>query len=419
MRRTSCLFAVVALMVVVGGCADEVTSPLPDVQSANAELGLHTFIRECASCHASGDGFDLAFFAFPDSTIIRRALGHVSLSEALDIVAHIRTMSVAGLSRDARAFQPGNHVLDDDVDFARGLFGADAWPEGLSTSALQGIDPKYVAVAVALPKWSVEEANLDWMPDDPLDEGILGFGGAGEAQQAYHANPSDHNLLVAVQLLRNSSRRADNPAAPCLLNDEDRIQYDECFEVQRWIASLAAQHMLRTDQRFGIHRLAHDAFWDVGQTVRRSIVRGKLDPENGIQNWASWMYVGWMFEPQNHASTYTGTGLQRVGLPRHATFVALRSMVVRGPRSHAPYKDLRSAAQFAPEHWVYEATRFGLQHLVERLESGDLPGDTMNETVDDLRAVVTRAMTTAIRKDPSVRELESLALRVLELMPAS
>ena len=176
--------------------------------------------------------------------------------------------------------------------------------------------------------------------------------------------------------------------------------------------------MMRTNQRDGLHRLAHDVFWDVGNTVRRSIVRGKLDPENGLQNWASWMYVGWMFEPGNHASTYTGTGLVHVDLPRHATFLSLRSMVERSEHSHHPYKDLRSAAQFAPEHWVFAATDFGLRHLIERLEAGDRPMDTMNETVADLRVTVERAMTIAVRKDPSVRELEGLAQRVMELMQA-
>ena len=33
--------------------------------------GAVAFQEECASCHASGDGFDLAFFAFTDTTIIR------------------------------------------------------------------------------------------------------------------------------------------------------------------------------------------------------------------------------------------------------------------------------------------------------------------------------------------------------------
>ena len=139
--------------------------------------------------------------------------------------------------------------------------------------------------------WSVEEANLDWMPDNPLDDGILGYRGAGEATELYQASPTDANLLRAVQLLRNASRWADNAEAPCLLNDDARVQYDDCFEVQRWIASFAAQHMMRTDQRDGLHRLVHDVFWDVGNTVRRSIVRGKLDPDNGLQNWASWMYA--------------------------------------------------------------------------------------------------------------------------------
>lgn len=416
MRRLLPTLALVALWIGVGGCADEVTSPLPPTEQADAHLGAETFALECAGCHASRDGFDLAFFSFPDSTIIRRALGHVNMDDALDIVAHIRTLPVAGVDRGERIFQPAGWLLEDDRAFAMGLFREDDWPEDLTAETLRAIDPLLVPVAVPLPRWSDEGENLDWMPDRPLDDGILGFMGAGEAELAYQEDPTDLNLVRAVSKLRSSGRRTDNPDAPCLLNDEERVNYAVCFEVQRWVASLGAQHMLRNGQTTGIHRTVHDAFWDVGQTVRRSIVRGKLDFQNGVENWAAWMYLGWMFEPGNHASTYTGTGLVRVGLPRHATFVALRSMVERSPASHHPYKDLRSGARFAPAHWVYEVTQFGLEHLLERLESGDIPRDTANETVEDLRNVVIRAMSDAIRKDPAVRELQDLAFAVLDYL---
>ena len=73
--------AVLTLVCVVAAC-DSPAAPVVDeepvvaARPASPTLGHLAFIAECASCHASRDGFDLAFFSFPDSTIIRRALGH-------------------------------------------------------------------------------------------------------------------------------------------------------------------------------------------------------------------------------------------------------------------------------------------------------------------------------------------------------
>jgi hypothetical protein len=411
--------SLVWILVAAAACQQEPTAPHAAEPVGNAALGSVTFAQECGSCHASGDGFDLALFAFPDSTIVRRALGHVSLDEAMDIVAHVRSLPVGALSRDTRAFQPGGRVLDGDRAFAIGLFGRDWWPATLTTGGLRAIDPLDIPVAVELPVWSDEGTNMDWMPARPLEEGVLEFGGAGMAERSYRDDPTDTKLATAVRRLRNATRAPANHEAPCVMSEPDRIRYEDCFEAQRWIASLAAQHMLRTGRDRGFATVAHDAFWDVGQTVRRSIVQGRLEPDNGLQNWASWMYAGWIFEPGRHASTYTGTGLLNVGLPRHATFLALKSMVERPSGSPHPYKDLKSTARFAPESWVFDSMRFGLDHLVQRLEAGELPRPNANETMADLGAAVSRAMVLAQRKDPRVAELESLADRVLELLGLS
>ena len=184
--------AVMLSVFVVVGCETPVDPVLVKVanetveisRSANAELGRVTFQRECASCHATGDGFDLAVFSFPDSTIIRRALGHVNELAASDLVAHIRTIQsenstifgpVERVSRFDRILQPGNRRLQSDVDFARTLFGEDVWPSELTPAQLRAIDPTDVAVALNFPRWSSEDSNLDWMPDTPLSEGITSY----------------------------------------------------------------------------------------------------------------------------------------------------------------------------------------------------------------------------------------------------
>ena len=403
----------------LAACSDsteDLTSPTPEAPAASASRGRATFVAECASCHASGDGADLALFQFPDSTIVRRALGHVPMDQALDIVAHVRSLAPGDFDRRTRVFQPGGRVLADDRAFAALLFGSDAFPN-LGTMELRAIDPRAVPVALALPRWSVEEENLDWMPDAPIEQELLGFRGAGEAVAAYHRARTTESLLRAVALLRGATRSADM-GAPCALVDEVPADPERCFQAQRWIASLGAQHMLRTGSEAGLHRSVHDSFWDVGQTVRRSLVRGGVDVGNAEENWATWMLLGWMFEPGEHASVYTGNGLLRMGLPRHATFVALRSMVARPQGSPQPYQDVANAARFAPAHWARAVTRTGLVHLEERLLAGEVPRLTMETTMADLRADVESAYRTALRKDAVAAEaLGPLRERVLALMP--
>jgi hypothetical protein len=364
---------------------------------ANIVAGRAAFIAECASCHAARDGFDLAFFAFTDTTVVRRALAHVDLPTARNIAAYIRSLDVRRAARTVRPFQPGGAVLDGDAAFAVRLFGADALPAGLGTVALRAIDPLHVPVAVALPLWSVEASNTDWMPGIAPTEGVLGWNGAAAqaAVAGYYAAPTEQNLQRAVNALRTAERRADNPGAPCLVDDVQRAEYGVCFEVRRWTSSLVAQHLLRHDRNRSDIAGLHDVFWDTGNAVRKAIQVGRLDFPNGDQNWAGWMYLGFMFEPGRHASVYTGNGLMRIGLPRHATFVALRAMVARGAGSAAVYTDVESAARFAPGHWAFDATRVAFAHALERLAAGDRPAAAQLETA---RARVESAMRHAARK---------------------
>ena len=80
------------------------------------------FEGECGTCHASRDGFDLAHFGYSDTTVLRRAHGHVDTTTALDIVAHVRSLAVPRENRDLRIFQPGGEVLSSDLEFATRLF---------------------------------------------------------------------------------------------------------------------------------------------------------------------------------------------------------------------------------------------------------------------------------------------------------
>lgn len=418
MRRGpySCFVVVIAL----AACDGAPSEPHDTFEPANAALGRAAFSASCASCHAAEDGLDLAFFGFSDSTIVRRALAHVDLKTARHIVAHVRTLPAGAAGRHTRLFQPGGVVLASDVEFATNLFGNDAWPPSLTAAELRTIDPSRVAIAVPMPLWSDEQENLDWMPDRPLPRGILSYkgGSAAKALEAYRASPTVQNLDRALDALSAADRNVDNPTAPCVLDDPGRVDHATCFEVRRWGASLLASHLIRYGLDSPLSGSMRDIWWDVGNVVRRSADGGAPGLANRNLNWASWMYLSWMFDPSRHQAVYTGRGFERLGLPRHATFIALRMQVARRVGSYSPYEDLRQAVSFAPDAWTAAVARFGYNHLLERIASGDLPS---NQPGDVARAHDRIEQTAAevAKKAPAAERaaLAALAIQVIEALP--
>lgn len=411
MRWHTRLVACLAAALVLSACDATPSGPDPGDLALKVSHGRLMFGQECASCHTSNDGLDLAFFNFSDTTIIRRALGHVDLAAAEAIVAYLHTLGVERRERDLRLFQPGGRILPSDLRFAIELFGEDAWPAGLTTDELSARDPLQIAAGVPLPLWSVEESNVDWMPDRAPPAHILDDqnGRARTAMATYRTTPSGTNLVRAVNALRTAERRVANPSAPCLLDSLTRVDFEQCFEVRRWTAALAAQHLIRNGLTLRLDRAVHDVWWEVGNVARKAIA-AKVPFANAERIWAEWMYLGWIFQPASFASTYTGNGLLRLGLARHATFVALRSEVVRPRGSQVPYADVESAARFAPAHWAYHAVRFGLTHLLERQQAGDLPAV---ETRVEARMKIDNALTAVSRKVTAAQRAELQRLTAL------
>jgi hypothetical protein len=373
---TRALVVAVCLAAASGGCDRGLPTERGDEAAgleARIALGQQAFVGQCASCHASGDGLDLAFFAFPDSTIVRRAVAHVDSTAAWNIARYIRSLGAPAASRELRLFQPGGALLGSDLEFAVNLFGSDSWPVGLTTAQLRAIDPTVVRVAVPFPLWSVERDNTDWMPGRPIPGAILDAQGGlvRGALGAYRAAPSDANLQRAISALRSADRNT-SAGAPCQLNQPALARWEECFEVRRWASTLVAQHMFRNGINDAISPVAHAVWWDAGDVARHASLAGVAFPNLEL-NWASWMYLGWIFDPERRASAYTATGLNSISLPRHATFVALRSQVARPAGSLSVYQDAETASVFAPHHWIYATTRFAFQHLLERQGAGDLP----------------------------------------------
>jgi hypothetical protein len=390
----------------------------PDPPVGNATLGATAFVESCAKCHSSRDGFDLAFFSFPDSTIIRRAVFHVDSTTARDIAAHVRSLHMETVGRGTRVFQPGGRMVVGDVAFALELFGVDQWPADLTTASLLAIDPLEVPVAVSMPLWSDEITNRDWMPDRALTTQVLEHsGGLVEgALAAYYASPGLDRLVHAVRLLRRSQREHLNVGGVCQhIDGAGFTDPVACFEARRWTANLVAQHMLREGLDGHVHHELHDAWWDVGNVARRTGRRAGL-LENREENWASWMYLGWMFDPGRHASVYTGLGLVNFAFDRHATFVALRSQVARPTGSTAIYRDVDSAANFAPPHWTFNAVGFGLSHILERIAAGEIPRDSR---LEEAEALLDRTINRASRKvsDAELTQLVQLRDEIVAALP--
>jgi hypothetical protein len=374
------------------------------VAAAPSPAGRAAFVASCATCHASHDGFDLAFFSFADSTILRRAVFHVDTATAFLIVRHVRSLDVRPVPRTARPFQVPR--VGDDVAFARELFGRDAWPADLDEMELLAIDPTRVSAAVDFPVWSDEATNLDWMPGAPLPASVLGppSGAVQKALAAYRARPSDSTLVRAVGMVRSAASNA--ATGPCAQVDDGALANPAvCFEATRWVASLGAQHALRTHQtlqgRIAGSTVVQDAFWDVGQAARRGLLKNKAPVPFAEENWVSWMYLGWVLAPGNHASGYTASGLARAGLPRHATFVALRSLAARPATSYQAYADLATAAGQAPNAWLPAAYATGLAVLEARAARGWQPSTETGRS--EARAALDRAGAALARRLGAVK----------------
>lgn len=412
--RPSNRLVLVAIVTALSACesaTDVVDEPLGP---GDPLLGEVAFRAECASCHASGDGLDLAFFGFSDFDIVRRAVAHVDSATARDIVAYVHTLPEPAAAEDERIFQPGGRVLSGDVELAMELFGGDAWPLDLTSAELAAIDPLETPTAIPFPIWSLEGSDLDWMPDVPLAASVTGYrsGLAGAAIDRYYATGSLQHLLEAIALARTAERAPDNPVAPCVTEPIERFDADECFEARRWIASLGAQYMLRFGIDAPIHRVLHDGWWDVGNAARISTRIGQ-PVSQAVVNWVQWMWAGWVFAPEAHASVYLASGLSRVGLARHAAFHVLRTQVARAPTARQAFDDARNVARFAPAHWVYPTLRLAYQRLLEGLDVAPPPG---GDALAEARRATEDAFTIAsVRLDDEERlsELRTLRDRVL------
>lgn len=239
------------------GCGESATDPegaAPDVA-----LGRAQFVQSCAPCHASRDGFDLAFFGFTDGDIRRRAAPHVDETTAENILAYIRSLGVA--HRPERqaflAFQPGDEVVASDDELWEALFAGAGSSEEI-TARLRTVDLRTMEIPFAFPQWSIEQDDSDWLPDRALPPEIEAA--VRPDLDAYYQTRSVVDLTAVIARFREVSSRT---GAVCEGSVNSHVHPVRCFDARRWFSSLAAQHALRTGDPVPLEAVR--VWWETGE----------------------------------------------------------------------------------------------------------------------------------------------------------
>ncbi len=369
------------LMAVVTGCDQAATGPdLSEAPNLTGDpaAGQVAFVQNCASCHASRDGFDLAAFSFSKLNVFRRSLGHVNDRTSKDIVAYIETLQPT-FRFERSPFQPGRGLGTGNIEFWSEAFGTGGWPDGLTAEALRAIDVRDLAVPLAMPEWSIEASTEDWMPDSPLPAQVLEHAGGSirTALDAYYADPTEPNLL---RVLAPFKAATEGPGMICWDYDPD-----PCFDARRWMASLGAQHYLRKGPDAEVPLEVVQVWWDVGRSAislnGETGFEGEYDgfdrptPSTYIIG-ARWTYLAYSYYPEafNDDGGYMGVFIEEQGLNRVSTFAALRRMVGNG-RAHQEnpdqfLQDGYLAIKSADPEVGIGVTEFVFRYYVDRLEAG-------------------------------------------------
>lgn len=394
MRRAS--IWCVGLMVAVGCSGDSPTDSVDSVDSGDPAdstvivagdpvAGGVAFRASCAECHASGDGFDLAYFGFSDADIVRRAVGHVDSTTAHDIVGYIHSLGVTA-GGGAPPFQPLGRTDLTDFAFWKETFGTDGWPGSLTPDLLRARDPRAVAVPLHLLPWSSEEDESDWMPERPLPGSLLSADGGAlrSALDSYLSAGTTEALVAAIDVFQDLTYEDDETAGKlCAGRAGIHADPEACFEARRWMSSLAAIHFIRSGESGQVPFAVAKLWWDTGDSAVTLYFRLGTVPKTAV---AGWLYLASTYVPDGFPgplsdlaedSGYMGQFLQSSLLNRLALFATLRRMVDRGPvhttNRAQSYWDLYLAVTRSPYALSGPAMLFGLQYLDAEARAGRVP----------------------------------------------
>ncbi|MEO8452074.1 MAG: hypothetical protein ABI647_19950, partial [Gemmatimonadota bacterium] len=435
MKTVSRILPYAALVLAAAAChPDEIVNSEPTTNQPGIDANIvhltlpgdQAFAQECATCHPSRDGFDLRYFSYTDTNIVRRAVAHVDTATAWRIASYIRTLQTPKVAENTRLFQPGNGLLlPSDTAFAVRLFGSDQWPVTMTRAKLLAINPLTVPIALDLPQWSNEaDKTLEWIPKTALPAAILSFNGnkVKNALATLEATPSAQTLSLAMQAVFNASNDASNPAAPCpYLWRKTPPDYNACFSLHTYASSLGAAYMIRRGLTGFVDQRVHNIWWETGFTAHLSRQAvGPLQVPEARAAAERWFYLGWMFDPVHVQAIYTTGLLRERQRNRLATFVAARSLVARLPgvfdEDVNPYVDFAEVALSTPDNWAVNTGTFALNELRRRLQAGDRPpkGTVANEAKAHLNAGMA-ALARKIGKLP-LAPLQTLANQVIVLV---
>ena len=367
---------------------DPAPAPLPTFRGDSAR-GRVAFAASCASCHASGDGWDLAFFNFGSADIVRRASRHVPSETAADIAAYIQSLNISPRDRTVRPFQPLSTALSSDGEFWTQTFTVppNTWPADLTPDRVRRLSFRSLRLPFPLPAWSLETSNNDWMPDVGLPSELLRANGdtLQRILETYYRTPSDAALGLFVTVFRqlvNESSQTGPPLCDGFPGFQPR--FSECFDALRWVSTLTATHFLRRGITENLPVEVLDLWWDTGKAAVTESLRGHSwttlqEHRENVERTAAWLTMAFSYAPMHFTdagASYLGQFLQQAGYSHFAATVYLRRMTADGPANAAGGSGSRilagSDAVFrAPNSLKYQTATFVLDYLISRLDAGE------------------------------------------------
>lgn len=420
-------FLLITLVVFFASCEKEdILEPIDPVQPVttvaqsdnvsdsvdtygDASKGLDIYLnsldvngRACVNCHLSPTGIDIAQFGKvtikeQDSIVMHRAMGHISKEEAYHIAAYIKSLNIdpndngpvsefVGVDNNGQlpssiwdGSTPVNETQINSWNFRNGMsynFETPRWFKGDETNT------KY-------------EDNLDWLPEIDL---ITEKGGnITSTYNTYLSNPTKENLKNVLMSAHSTLSEGERNPGEHGYND-----FEKSFDYQRWIATLYMQHVMmpNSDLEFGEELSGYDlssfsmadGIWDVGNIARRSQDNGSNvgngnEIDNRLLNEVQWLYFGWLanYGVRNSFETqYIGTALKDYGEQDLASLVILKSLVSRSDNSQRMYDDVFTMGYITSDDMFYESVVFGLDYLINGINSGDNHFTLTNQSTIDI-----------------------------------
>lgn len=397
--------------------------------------GERVFEESCSTCHANTDAADLQTFGFPDTTIHRRALDHITEEESFDVIEFIRSgdaprrQEVRPEDPNLPPFQPGGRVLDSDKEFAMELFGKDEWPEDLTREELLRMHPSEQPIPFELPRWSDESDKFDWVAQQPLPDLIAEDSGVQQALSQYRSNRTDANLVRlwrAIQDARPEDGSFRHAHLPNGVTSQD--QYAKILEFNRWVSVLVGSHALREDNERKALRdlmkmtvdgkpvIGREApikeMWTLGDMFR--LARTEVSTEGVGTDFVAglpdsygtnpsafqlaevrWFYLSWTFVQESfdygleyisgHLGEEWALGYKRV----NAYLTAYSTAALRLDRGGAPFNVLNGFEKGTPQHWQPDLLPFVLDNILYHIDQGrklkfghKFKRKEVNETID-------------------------------------